>query len=69
MQQFAEKYGIERLGGLNLAHKSDNNELELAQNIGGNFESDDELFEAIMQARDAKLYRVHAEKKEITGSM
>ena len=69
VQKFADRYGINRLGGLSIAYQNDANELELAKNIGENFESSDELFEAMMQARDAKLYRAYTEKKEITGSM
>lgn len=69
IQEFAQKYNVDRLGGLSIAYKSDGNELELAKNVGENFESADQLFDAIMQARDAKLYRAYAEKKEITGKM
>lgn len=69
VQQFADKYGISHLGGLSIGYQGDANELKLAENIGAHFESPDELLNAIEQVRDAKLYRAHAEKKEITGSM
>ena len=69
VQEFVDKYDISRLGGVDLTYKRDGNALELAKNIGAHFATSMELIDAIIQARNAKLYNAYMVKKDVTGTI
>jgi hypothetical protein len=67
VQRFAFDNNIYRGGGVDLT--SGRSSSDIFEIIGKHFHSSGEILDAIMQARDAKLYRAYREKKEITGKM